>query len=376
LVNKNIPLVILGVKMKLKTVLIIIFISANIFGQRIKDIAYFKGITSEQLIGYGLVVGLAGTGDSYRSTFTVQSVTSMLKRFGITVPETNLRTRNVCAVMVTATLANTLKQGAEFDITVSSMGDATSLMGGTLLLTPLSAKDGKLYGFGQGPISIGGYDINTGSGGRVAKNHSLAGRIPSGGTLENGLPGGELTPEQISIVLKEPDFSTANNIANAVNAKYGDSTATALGSTEIKITVPEAERKNLTNFLATVEVLEAQKDAIAKVVLNEKTGTIVSGSNVKILPVTISHGSLNITIKSMPIISQPNAFSQGQTKVFNNLVPQVEQDNSNAVSITGASNVQEVAAALNSLNVSPRDIIAIFQALKEAGALSAELVVI
>ncbi len=362
--------------MKLKTLLIVIFISTNIFGQRIKDIAYFKGITSEQLIGYGLVVGLAGTGDSYRSTFTVQSVTSMLKRFGITVPETNLRTRNVCAVMVTATLANTLKQGADFDITVSSMGDATSLMGGTLLLTPLSAKDGKLYGFGQGPISIGGYDINTGSGGRVAKNHSLAGRIPSGGTLENGLPGGELTAEQISIVLKEPDFSTANNIANAVNSKYGDSTATALGSTEIKITVPEAERKNLTNFLATVEVLEAQKDAVAKVVLNEKTGTIVSGSNVKILPATISHGSLNITIKSMPIISQPNAFSQGQTQVFNNLVPQVEQDNTNAVSITGASNVQEVAAALNTLNVSPRDIIAIFQALKEAGALSAELVVI
>ncbi len=363
-------------KNKILVPLILMLLCSNIYPQRIKDIAYFKGINSEQLLGYGLVVGLAGTGDSYRSTFTVQSVTSMLKRFGITVPETNLRTRNVCAVMITATVANTLKPGAEFDITVSSIGDATSLMGGTLLLTPLSAKDGKLYGFGQGPISIGGYDINTGSGGRVAKNHSLAGRIPSGGRLDYELPGGDMNIDAISVILKEPDFTTANNIANSVNTKFGDSTATALGSTEIKIRVPEAEKKNLTNFLASLEVLEAQKDAIAKVVLNEKTGTIVSGANVKILPATISHGSLNITINSYPIISQPNSFSQGQTTVFNNLVPKVEQEANSTISIQGASNVQEVASALNSLKVSPRDIIAIFQALKEAGALSAELIVI
>lgn len=354
----------------------LLLIYNSIYSQRIKDISYFKGVNSEQLIGYGLVVGLAGTGDSYRSTFTVQSVTSMLKRFGITVPETNLRTRNVCAVMVTATVANALKPGTEFDITVSSMGDATSLMGGTLLLTPLSGKDGKLYGFGQGPISIGGYDINTGSGGRVAKNHSLAGRIPNGGNLEYEMPGGQFPTDQISVLLREPDFTTANNIASSINTKFGDGTAIALGSTEIKVTVPEAEKNNMTKFLATVEALETQKDAVARVVLNEKTGTIVSGAFVKILPVTISHGSLNITVNSFPIVSQPEAFSQGQTVVVNNLVPKVEQEGNSTVSIQGASNVQEVAEALNSLKVSPRDIIAIFQALKEAGALSAELIVI
>lgn len=361
---------------KILIVLCFIILSNSLLAQRIKDIAYFKGVNSEQLIGYGLVVGLAGTGDSYRSTFTVQSVTSMLKRFGITVPETNLRTRNVCAVMVTATVPNALKPGTEFDITVSSMGDATSLMGGTLLLTPLSGKDGKLYGFGQGPISIGGYDINTGSGGRVAKNHSLAGRIPNGGNLQYEMPNNNMPTDQISVLLKQPDYTTANNVANSINTKFGSGTAIAVGSTEIRVTVPEAEKNNLTNFLATLESLETQKDAIAKVVLNEKTGTIVSGANVKILPVTISHGSLNITVSSYPIISQPEAFSQGQTVVVNNLVPTVQQDNNNTAVIRGASNVQEVAEALNSLKVSPRDIIAIFQALKEAGALSAELIVI
>jgi len=365
-----------GMKTYLRFAFVVILFAGIINAQRIKDVAYFKGVNSEQLIGYGLVVGLGGTGDSYRSSFTVQSVTSMLKRFGITVPETNLRTRNVAAVMVTAKVDNLLKPGSEFDVMVSAMGDATSLMGGTLLLTPLSAKNGNVHGFSQGAISVGGYDISTSSGGRFARNHALTGRIPGGGLVETEFSNAQIDMQNLSILLKDPDFTTANNISIAVNAQFGDGTAQTLGGSEIKLNVPSDQQTNLPAFLAAVETIQIERDAIAKVVLNERTGTVVAGNNVKILPVSISHGGLNINIRSYPIISQPNAFSQGQTQVFNNLVPDVQEEGNNTVSIEGASNVQEVAAALNSLKVSPRDIIAIFQALKEAGALTGELVII
>ncbi len=363
--------------MKVVKILIVSILFASVINaQRIKDISYFKGVTSEQLIGYGLVVGLSGTGDSYRSTFTVQSVTSMLKRFGITVPETNLRTRNVAAVMVTAKVSNLAKQGSEFDVSVSSLGDAKSLMGGTLLMTPLSKSDGNVFGICQGAVSIGGYDINTESGGRVAKNHALSGRIPNGGILEKPILEEGFVPEKVSIVLKDPDFTTSKAIEDSINAIVGPNVATAVDAAEVDLTVPAGET-NLTDFLSRIESIEVQKDVIAKVVLNERTGTVVSGNNVKISPVSISHGSLNITIKSYPIVSQPSPFSQGNTVLFNNQVPNVkEKENEESTyTIQGASNAQEVAAALNSLKVSPRDIIAIFQALKEAGALSAELVI-
>jgi len=360
-----------------KALFVFLLLSSFTYSQRIKDIAYFKGINSEQLIGYGLIVGLSGTGDSYRSTFTVQSVTSMLKRFGITVPETNLRTRNVAAVMVTAKVNNLAKQGAEFDVSVSSLGDAKSLMGGTLLMTPLSKNDGNVYGMCQGAVSIGGYDINTSSGGRVAKNHALSGRIPSGGVLEKPILEEGFIPEELSVVLKEPDFTTSNSIVDSINTVFGAEIARSVDGAEIALTMPTDGQTSLTEFMARVESIEVVKDVAAKVVLNERTGTVVAGSNVKISPVSISHGSLNITIKSFPIISQPSPLSQGQTTVFNNQVPDVKEDEieQSTYAIDGASNAQEVAAALNSLKVSPRDIIAIFQALKEAGALTAELVI-
>jgi len=341
----------------------ILITASSLWGQRIKDLSYFKGVASEQLIGYGLVVGLAGTGDTYRSLMTEQSIKSMLNRFGITVSDKKLRTRNVCAVMITARVTNLLKPGAEFDVVVSSMGDATSLLGGQLLLTPLSRRDGNVVGISQGAVSIGGYDIKTRTGGRVARNHALSGRIPGGGFLENELQGGDIYTEELSILLREPDFTTSNNIVNAVNTTLGDGTASAVGAAEIKITVPQGQ-ENIGAFIAQLEAIEVQKDVAARVILNERTGTIVAGSTVRISPVTIAHGSLNITIRSFPIISQPTPFSMGETKVFNNLVPTVQQEGNNAIAIQGASNVDEVAAALNSLQVSPRDIIAIFQALK------------
>ncbi|MFA7227818.1 MAG: flagellar basal body P-ring protein FlgI, partial [Melioribacteraceae bacterium] len=200
-------------KSKLLFLLVIYsFMCSSIYSQRIKDVAYMTGRNSEQIIGYGIVVGLAGTGDSYRSSFTIQSVTSMLRRFGITVPQTDLKTKNVAAVIVTATLNSNLRVGAEFDVTVSSMGDATSLQGGTLLMTPLSSISGTVVGFSQGAISVGGYDINTSTGNRVSKNHTLAGRVPRGGTLKESISTAELPGSEISVFLKEPDLTTSQNI--------------------------------------------------------------------------------------------------------------------------------------------------------------------
>ncbi len=378
MVNKIIPLVILrlGEKMRIGKIIILIMLLTSLsFAQRLKDIAYFQGVSDEQLIGYGLVVGLAGSGDTYRSTMTHQSVISMLKRFGVNVPELNFRTRNVAAVMVTATVSNQSKKGRHFDVTVSSIGDAKSLMGGTLLLTPLSDKTGNVYATAQGAISTGGYDVGTPSGGRISRNITSSGSIPNGGIFEKDYPGSLASKDEINIVLNEPDFTTANNVSAAINSAVGQATATAEDASLIKVKVPANQKKNISAFLAQLEGLQVQKDVVAKVVLNEKTGTVVTGSNVTISPCTVTHGNLNIEIKSYPVISQPSSFSQGGTVVFNNLVPTVKQDKNNTVEIQGASNVQQVAAALNSLKVSPRDIIAIFQAIKEAGALTAELVI-
>lgn len=364
--------------MKIKifiSILFLLLISNSVFSQRIKDVAYINGKSSEQIIGYGLIVGLAGSGDSYRSSFTVQSVTSMLKRFGITVPQTDLKTKNAAAVIVTATLNNNLKAGAEFDVTVSSLGDATSLQGGTLLMTPLSGLNGKVYGIAQGAISVGGYDINTSTGNRISKNHTLAGRVPRGGSLRESMSEAQVPGAEISVFLKEPDITTSQNITTAINQKFGSEIAKAADAAEVKVNVPQDRQNNMISFLSELENIGVQVDEVAKVVLNERTGTVVSGQNVKILPATITHGSLNITIRNYPMISQPNAFSQGKTAVVNNQIPYVSQDSTNTVAIQGASNVQQVAAALNSLKVAPRDIISIFQALKEAGALMAELII-
>ncbi len=361
--------------MKVKATILLLILMTTLNAQRIKDIAYLNGNDAEQIIGYGLVVGLAGTGDSYRSSFTIQSVTSMLKRFGITAPQEDIRTKNVAAVMVTATLNANLKPGAEFDVTVSSIGDATSLQGGTLLMTPLSGINGRIYGFAQGSISVGGYDINTFSGNRISKNHSLAGRVPRGGRLKEAVSFTDLYESEVSVYLKDPDLTTANNISNAINTTFGGNIAKAVDAAEVRVSVPQERQNNLIGFLAELENINVEVDEVARVVLNERTGTVVAGSNVKIQPVSITHGGLNIQIRSYPIISQPNAFSGGETIFFNNLVPYVSQDSTKTVAIQGATNVQEVAAALNSLKVSPRDIIAIFQALKEAGALIAELVI-
>jgi flagellar P-ring protein FlgI len=362
---------------KLILISIIFFFTVQLNAQRIKDLGFISGESSEQVIGYGLIVGLSGTGDSQRSSFTVQSITSMLKRFGITVPQNNLRTRNVAAVMVTATLDTYLKAGTKFDVNVASLGDARSLEGGTLLMSPLSGINGDVYGFAQGPISVGGFDVRTQTGSRSAKNHALAGRVPQGGSLQKAISSAEISTTEINIYLKEPDLTTASNVMEAVNTTFGNETAMAIDASEIRVAVPTDRQTNIIGFLSELEGLVVEPDYVAKVVLNERTGTVVSGSHVRIQPVTISHGGLNIVIDSYPIIATPPSFTTGvDTKVVYDQTAYTSQDSSGTIAIDGASNIQEVAAALNSLKVAPRDIIAIFQALKEAGALVAELVII
>jgi flagellar P-ring protein precursor FlgI len=356
-----------------------LFVSQSIFAVRIKDIAYVQGVKSTQLIGYGLVIGLNGTGDTQRSTFTLQSITSMLKRFGITVPQDELRLRNVAAVMVTATVPPFSKVGGTVDVVVSSMGDATSIQGGTLLMTPISSIEGIVYAMAQGPISVGGgFSAQTSSGSEIRRQHTAAGRIPSGAILEKNIPISIHNDEwKVFIVLFQPDFTTANRIADSVNTRFDSEIASAIDASSISMNVPEDFRNEskIVQFVSQVESFEVVPDVAAKVVINERTGTIVAGSNVTILPAAISHGGITIEIQSVPFISQPGMFSKGNTVETQIQALKAQQDSSTVRAVAGAATVQDVAQALNSLRVKPRDVIAIFQALKEAGALKAELII-
>lgn len=351
--------------------------AATIGATRIKDIASVEPARTMQVIGYGLVVGLNGTGDTQRSTFTLQSVSSMLKRFGITVPQTDIRLRNAAAVMVTASVEGSSKAGSECDVIVSSMGDATSLQGGTLLLTPLSSVEGTVYAMAQGPLSVGGMSIRA-NGNEIRRNQTATGRIPGGAILDKSVSTGLRPDSTISVVLFQADYTTASRIAEAINAKLGGGIAQALDGSSVRVSVPAQSRAEgkLVDFISAVELIEITPDVIARVIVNERTGTVVIGGNVSILPVAISHGGLNIEIESVPVISQPNPFSQGQTVATQLTRVFAGEDSTTVVAINGASTVQDVAKALNSLKVAPRDIIAIFQALKEAGALKAELIII
>ncbi|NOZ55982.1 MAG: flagellar basal body P-ring protein FlgI [Calditrichaeota bacterium] len=348
-------------------------------GVRLKELAHIEGIGATKLVGYGLVVGLDGTGDSRRSMATLQSVANMLKRFGITVNREDLRIDNVAAVMVTADLPPFVKPGARIDVVVSSMGDAESLEGGTLLLTPLVDASGEVYAKAQGPISIGGFNINTIGGEKVRKNYALVGRVPNGATVEKQAPGSLPQDGEIKLALNQPDFTTASRLAEAVNNKFGAEVAKPVDAGEVTVSVPEEYKQpgKLVAFLSELEAVEAEPDEVARVVVNERTGTVVIGRNVRISNVAVAHGNLTVHISTTPIISQPNAFSQGQTVVVPETQTSVQESPGASLSvIPQTATVDDVVKALNALGVTPRDLIAIFQALKEAGALRAELVIL
>lgn len=359
-----------------KIFVLILLIVSIASATRIKDIAYVKGVNDYQVIGYGLVVGLNGTGDSQMSIFTEQSVASMLKRFGITLTQSQVRMRNVAAVMVVASIPPFASNGASVDVTVSSMGDATSLQGGALLLTDLIGQDGKVYSTAQGPLSVGGFNIRA-AGTEVQRNFTTTGRIPNGGLVQQSPPIDFVNNWVLSIVLSQQDFTTANRVADVINQNVKSKIADAIDGGTINVQVPQAfqSKEKVVQFVAQIESLQVVPDVVARVVINERTGTVVVGQNVTVLPVAISHGNLNIEIQALPVISQPAPFSQGQTVVTQAATAQVTQEENSMVAINGAATVQDIATALNSLKVRPRDIIAIFQALKAAGALKAELVI-
>lgn len=342
---------------------------------RIKDLADIQGLGPMPLVGYGLVVGLEGTGDSPRSLFTNQALSNMLERFGINLESDRVRTRNVAGVMVTATMNPFAKVGQQVDVNVSSLGDSRSLQGGTLLLTPLVGPDEKVYGIAQGPISIGGYSVES-EGVSVRQNAAGVGRIPGGMHVEVE-PGTDLEGrESFSYTLRSPDFTTARRIEAVINQGVGQNLATAIDPVSIQINIPQNYPGGVMALISDTESLPVNVDIPARVVINERTGTVVIGDNVRLSSVAISHGALSISITNTPVVSQPGAFSPGQTSVQRATQVQVQEQQSGVVVIQQSANVGDVAGALNSLGVTPRDIIAIFQALKQAGALQADLVII
>ncbi|MBO8130523.1 MAG: flagellar basal body P-ring protein FlgI [Candidatus Marinimicrobia bacterium] len=373
----------------LRVLFVLLIIVSNVLSQvRIKDITRVENAKQEILIGYGLVVGLDGTGDRPASRrgaiFTVQSISNMLERFGINVPKEQLRTRNVAAVMVTAKTPAFGRVGSRFDVVVSSLGDAKSLEGGTLLLTPLMGPDGMYYGVAQGPVSIGGYNIETTAGEKVRKNHALVGRVPNGGILEKAPEGQDFDLSvPLRLILNNPDFITATRIADAINKLYnresGVTLAKAINANVVEVKYPDFVKnvEDGVTFIASIETLTVRPDVEARVVINERTGTIVAGGNVKLSEVLVSHGSLTIHVRRRPVISQPSApfSSAGQTVVTYITETTIQETEAKTAVVRETTTVADLAQALNELGLKPRDIIAIFQAIKEAGALNARLII-
>lgn len=340
---------------------------------RVKDIAQIGGVRHNQLVGYGLVVGLNGTGDREGTEFTIQSLVSMLRRMGITVDPEEVKVKNVAAVMVTGILSAFGKPGDRIDILVSSLGDSRSLQGGTLLFTPLRGADGEVYAVAQGPLSIGGFSFGGAAGGGVQKNHPTVGQIPGGATIEKSVPGEFENRQTFNISLHGPDFTTAQRLAWTINNRFGKQMAQPVDSATVLVKIPDNYPGGIVEVAASIENLEIVPDAIAKVVIDERTGTVVMGENVRISTIAISHGNLTIEIKEQPRVSQPLPFTGGTTQVIPESEIVVKEGKENLMVIPAGVNIGEVVKALNAIGATPRDLIAILQAIKAAGALQAHL---
>ena len=344
---------------------------------RMKDLGRWNGAEELRLIGYGLVVGLEGTGDSPKSLFTHQSLANMLLRFGIAVDRDKVKSTNVAAVMVTAEVPPFRRKGDRFDVIVSLLGDAKSLQGGVLLQTTLSDMEGKVWGLASGPLSIGGFNVEAGNV-SVRQNYAAVGRVPNGGVLSADLLYPIAQSQGLEFILYEGDFTTVRRLVEAINSTMGYSFASARDKNTIQIQPPFApdQTDSLIGFIAQLEAITVEPDLPARVVVNERTGTIVIGEQVTISTVAVSHGALSITIKSVPMVSQPPPFSPGETRREQYQEVTVEQQGTGVVVIPTTTTVGDVATALNRLGVTPRDIIAILQSLKEAGALKAQLIIL
>lgn len=347
---------------------------------RIKDIADFEGIRENQLVGYGLVVGLNGSGDTLNNApFTQQSLIGMLERLGVNTRGISLKTNNVAAVMVTATLPPFSRHGSRIDVTVSALGDAKNLLGGTLLVTPLLAADGEVYAVAQGQVAVGGFSASGGSGSSVTKGVPTSGRIPSGAIVEREVEFVLDKLTSVDIALRNPDLTTATRLARAVNARLGLQAAQAIDPTTIRLAVPDEYRNNVAGLLTDIEQLRIEPDQPARVVIDEQAGVIVMGENVRISTVAIAQGNLTIRITETPQVSQPGGFApQGAqtTTVPRTQINVQEGKEKRLVVMSSGVSLQDLVEGLNALGIGPRDMISILQTIKAAGALQAEIEVL
>jgi flagellar P-ring protein precursor FlgI len=343
---------------------------------RVKDIAALQGVASTPMVGYGLVVGLNKTGDRRQTIFSAQTLANMLERFGVAVPGAVMKIENVAAVMITSELPPYVRSGARLDVTAASIGDARSLQGGMLLPTPLRGPDGEMRAMAQGALSIGGFGGGN-AGNSVQVNHLTVGRVP-GGALVQAVPATVVPAgDTITFALKEPDFVSAGRVARAISAELDNSAARVVDPATVVVRVPESYRSSVPDLVARLEVLRVDIDAIARVVINERTGTVVVGGAVRIGPAAVAHGNLSVRIATRLEVSQPAPFARtGDTKVVPQQELDVNEQGGQLLTLEQGTTLESVVHALNTLGASPRDIIAIMQALKAAGALRAELIIL
>jgi flagellar P-ring protein precursor FlgI len=343
----------------------------DVFAARLKDIADVEGVRGNQLLGYGLVVGLNGTGDG-KVDFTLKSVANMMEKMGIRSLPQEIKVKNVAAVMVTATLPPFVRPGSKIDVQISSMGDAKSLQGGTLLFTPLKGADGNTYAVAQGSVNLGGFSVSEG-GDSAQKNHPTVGTISAGALVERAIPFDLFQASKVRIVLRQPDFTTMTRVVKVINRHIGRPAALAIDSASVEVPLDAGHVGDPITLMATLEQLSVEQDIGARIVVNERTGTIIVGEHVTISKVALAHGNLNISIRSEAEVSQPNALAAGETTTVNNSDINIGED-VNALQIVGGEvTLGDLVKGLNALGASPRDLISIFSALKRAGALHADL---
>lgn len=360
----------------ISVIIVVLVMVSHAHASRIKDIASFEGVRDNQLVGYGLVVGLNGTGDSDQALIHLQSVVNMLERMGITTSTNAIKLKNVAAVMVTATLPPFTKQGNRLDVLVSSMGDSKSIAGGTLIMTPLKGGDGQIYAVAQGSVLTNSFAFG-GQAASAQKNHPTAGSVPNGALVERELPNVLLGKSTLRLNLSQADFTTASRIEAAINKRFNAPIATTTDPGSVILKIPEEYANRAVDFAAALETLEVRPDIQAKVVLNERTGTIVMGENVRISTVAVSHGNLSLVIKETPQVSQPAPLSTGgTTQVVPRTELKVTEESRRLMVMPEGASIGDVVRALNLLGVTPRDLIGIFQAIKASGALQAELSII
>lgn len=340
---------------------------------RLSEIVDVRGVRANQLTGYGLVVGLNGTGDSGQARFTVQSTAAMLRRLGAHIDPAQIQTKNAAAVIVTASLPPYANPGTEIDVTVSSLGNARSLSGGTLIQTPLHGADRNVYAVAQGPLIIGGFSAGGGSGSSVSSNHVTVGRVPSGAIVERRVASPRISGRGMVLTLRDPSFVTAQRIVDAIDERFGQRTAHAVDPATVRLRVPEDYRRNPVGLLAIVQNLDVEPNSPARVVIDERTGTVVLGADVRIREVAIAQGGLTVEISESFDVSQPQAFGDGETTVTPDSDVQVRERGGSLHHIPNTASLSDVIGALNALGASPRDLISIMGALRTAGALSADL---